>query len=157
MTRSPETKAEQESFVRLFQWVPLLARIGVIRISGMAATGGSELPAQQGATAAAFFAAADQHTTMVAELAAWERTTAQARAAGSLGNKPLFILTAGDNSPGWHALQADLITLSANSRQLVVEGATHQSLLKNQQAAQMTSAAILEVVEGVRTEKSLRP
>lgn len=155
LARSPETKAEQESFLRLFQWVPLLARVGIIRISGMAATGGAELPAPQGAAAAAFFAAADQHTAMVAELAAWESTTAQARAAANLGDKPLFILIAGDNSPGWHALQGDLMTLSSNSRQLVAEGATHQSLLKNQQAAQMTSAAILAVVEAVRIQQPL--
>jgi hypothetical protein len=38
-----------------------------------------------------------------------------------------------------------------------VEGATHQSLLKNQQAAQMTSTAILAVVEAVRTGALLQP
>jgi pimeloyl-ACP methyl ester carboxylesterase len=35
MTRSPETKAEQEGFIRLFRWVPPLARLGILRISGM--------------------------------------------------------------------------------------------------------------------------
>jgi hypothetical protein len=47
------------------------------------------------------------------------------------------------------------MTLFATSRQLVVEGATHQSLLKNQQHAQMTSAAILAVVNAVRTKQPL--
>jgi pimeloyl-ACP methyl ester carboxylesterase len=158
MTRSPETRAEQESFMRLFKWFPLLARLGVLRISGIAATTATELPAQQRAAAATFFAAAGQHTATLAELAAWDSTASQARTAGSLGNKPLFILTAGAGSaPGWGALQEDLIALSSNSYQLVAEGATHQGLLKNQQDAQITSAAILEVMEAVRTGQSLAP
>jgi hypothetical protein len=112
----------------------------------------SELPAHEGRAAAAFFAAPGQHITMLAELAAWESTTNQARAAGNLGSKPLIIVSAGTGSSDeWRDLQADLVTLSTNSRQLVVEQGTHQGLLLQQEAARMTSEAILQVIEAVRS------
>jgi pimeloyl-ACP methyl ester carboxylesterase len=152
MTRSPETKAEQEGFVRLFKWVPLLARLGIVRIAGMAAMTTADLPATERAAAAAFFNAAAQHTTMLAEIAAWESTAAQARALKTLDNKPLLVISAGENSSsGWSVLQQELTNLSANSRQLVVERATHQGLLVDEESARMTSEAILQVIEALRS------
>ena len=55
----------------------------------------------------------------------------------------------------WQAWQRDLTTLSSNSVQQVVEGASHVSLQMNQEHAKLTSAAIIQVVDAVRTGQPL--
>jgi hypothetical protein len=55
----------------------------------------------------------------------------------------------------WLELQDELAALSSNSVHRVVEGATHASLLDDQRDAQVTSMAILEVVEAVRNGQPL--
>ncbi len=73
----------------------------------------------------------------------------------SLGDKPLAVITAGEQEPIWFELQDELATLSSDSVHRVVEGATHQSLLYDQADAQVSSMAILEVVEAVRNGQPL--
>lgn len=73
----------------------------------------------------------------------------------SLGDKPLAVITAGEQEPIWFELEDELATLSSDSVHRVVEGATHGSLLDNQRDAQVTSTAILEVVEAVRNGQPL--
>ena len=74
------------------------------------------------------------------------------RATGDLGRLPLAVVSAGAGaSPSWQALQADLATLSSNSLHLVVEGATHGSLVINPDDAHVTSSAILQVLEAAQT------
>src|SRR5215217_7885447 len=74
---------------------------------------------------------------------------------GSLGNKPLAVVTAGKSEPGWLKLQDDLATLSSNSIHRVVKGATHTSLVYDRSDAQATSAAIVEVVAAMRNDRPL--
>ena len=74
----------------------------------------------------------------------------------SLGDKPLAVITAGEQQePIWFELQEELAALSSDSVHRVVEGATHGSLLDDRRDAQVTSMAILEVVEAVRTGQPL--
>ena len=47
----------------------------------------------------------------------------------SLGDKPLSVITAGEQEPIWLELQDELAALSSDSVHRVVEGATHESLL----------------------------
>jgi major membrane immunogen (membrane-anchored lipoprotein) len=72
----------------------------------------------------------------------------------SLGDKPLAVVSAGTQDPGWLKLQDDLVTLSSDSTHRVVEGATHTSLLYERSDAQASSAAIVEVVAAVRNDRS---
>jgi pimeloyl-ACP methyl ester carboxylesterase len=73
----------------------------------------------------------------------------------SLGDKPLSVISAGEQEPIWLELQDELAALSSDSVHRVVEGATHESLLDDQRDAQVTSAAIVEVVEAVRNDQPL--
>jgi hypothetical protein len=73
----------------------------------------------------------------------------------SLGDKPLAVVSAGTQDPGWLKLQDDLVPLSSDSTHRVVEGATHTSLLYERSDAQASSAAIVEVVATVRNDRSL--
>jgi pimeloyl-ACP methyl ester carboxylesterase len=157
LTRSPATKAEQESFQRMLQFAPLLARLGIVRISGMGDAMVNGLPARQWAETTAFMATPEHLTTTVAEYAAWAAITDQTRGATSLGARPLIVVTAGAQSdPDARTLQAELPTLSSNSVHQIVGQATHLSLLNTQEDAQATSAAILQAVEAARSGAALR-
>jgi pimeloyl-ACP methyl ester carboxylesterase len=156
LARSPAIRAEQENFQRMLQFAPLLARLGIVRMSGMLEAISSGLPAQQQAEMTAFLAAPQEHTTSLAELAAFAAAADQTRDAGSLGARPLFVLTAGvDSSPDWRMLQAELPTLSSKSVQRIAGQATHLSLVSTQEGAQATSEAILQVIEAARTGQPL--
>ena len=75
---------------------------------------------------------------------------------GSLGNKPLAVVTAPNQAePSWLEQQDKLATLSSNSIHRVVKGATHTSLVYDRSDAQATSAAIVEVVAAVRNDRPL--
>jgi pimeloyl-ACP methyl ester carboxylesterase len=74
----------------------------------------------------------------------------------TLGDTPLFVLTAGSGSAeDWFAKQDKLARLSTNSVHRVVDGATHEMLVADETPAAATTAAIREVVSSVRTGASL--
>ena len=90
---------------------------------------------------------------------------------GGLGDRPLVVLSAGDHGRDfaagvsgtariqfertWHNLQSELAVLSTDSTHVVVEDAGHSTLQTDQEDAQVTSAAIDQVVEAVRTDRPL--
>ena len=146
-----------------------LTRLGVFRLTGgdMAECG---LPAQQCEEEQAYLRSTRYRVTWGREMLAPGRD-AQVRATGSLGEKPLVVLSAGDHgrdlaagvSPTslarfertWRTLQSELAALSTDSIHIVVEGAGHSTLQTDRQDAQVTSAAIEQVVEAARTGRPL--
>ena len=114
-----------------------------------------ELPPQQRAQIDALTPSTRQFTTFALEFLAPTQTL-RLGSPGSLGNKPLAVVTAGEQAePSWLKHQDELATLSSNSIHRVVKGATHESLLYEQSDAQATSAAIDEVVAAVRNDRPL--
>ncbi|MDQ0819342.1 pimeloyl-ACP methyl ester carboxylesterase [Arthrobacter sp. V4I6] len=82
----------------------------------------------------------------------------QAAALRSSSDKPLVVLTAGSGSqPGWDDSQEALAALSTNSLHRVIDGATHASLITNQEDAAATARGILDVVSAVRAASPLIP
>ncbi len=80
----------------------------------------------------------------------------QAAALDDFADKPLVVLTAGSgSSAGWSAAQNALATLSTNSAHRVIDGATHASMISDEEDAAATSQAILDVVSSVRTAELL--
>ena len=77
------------------------------------------------------------------------------RRTGSLGDKPLVVISAGEQPSSWLEMQDELAALSSESIHRVVEGATHESLLYDKHDSQVTRAVILEVVEAVRNDQPL--
>ncbi|XXY48939.1 alpha/beta fold hydrolase [Sorangium sp. So ce269] len=126
-----------------------------------------ELPAPQRAQIAALNASTASMTTIAAELRAIPASTEQVRRAGRLGDMPLVVLTAEDTYPQltgeldaqankvWKQLQGELVALSSNVSHRQVPATTHESLVHRQADARATVAAILQVVEAVRTRKKL--
>ncbi|MEZ4869488.1 MAG: alpha/beta hydrolase [Caldilineaceae bacterium] len=164
-TRTPEGRAQYQQILRLSQVGPWLARIGLVRLSNYFPPV-NELPPQ---AASAFKAWVDTTRFMevnAAEFQAQLASAAQAQAAGALGNLPLLIVTATDHGfppnvateleAQWLTLQNELAALSTNSEHQIVGGANHGSLQVKEQDAQVSSAAIHQVVEAVRTGKHLQ-
>jgi hypothetical protein len=64
----------------------------------------------------------------------------------------LVVLTAGSgHDAAWSAAQNDMATLSTNSVHRVIDGATHTSLIMDEEDAAATTHAILDVVSSVRS------
>jgi pimeloyl-ACP methyl ester carboxylesterase len=132
--------------------VSLPARLGIIRLLSKLDPASPELPPKQRAQIDALTPSTRQFTTSVLEFVA----PTQTRRLGSLGNKPLAVVTAPKEAePGWLKRQDKLATLSSNSIHRVVKGATHESLVYDLSDSQATSAAIVEVVAAVRNDRPL--
>src|SRR5215211_7577464 len=122
--------------------VSLPARLGVVRLLSKLDPASPELPPQQRAQIDALTPSTRQWSTSAGEFLAPTQTL-KLGSPGSLGNKPLAVVTAGASEPSWLKLQDDLATLSSNSVHRVVKEATHTSLLYERSDAQATSAAIV--------------
>jgi pimeloyl-ACP methyl ester carboxylesterase len=153
-TRSPEGRAMYEQTRRMGAVIPFLTRLGVIRLINFYPAH-PDLPPQQREQIEAFNSSTQQVTTTVEEFSATPETSAQVRSMGSLGETPLAVISAGTQSPSWLETQEELAALSSNSIHRIVEGATHESLLYDKGDSQLTSAAIEQVVEAVRTDRPL--
>jgi hypothetical protein len=151
-TRSAEGRAMYEQTNRLGAVLPFLTRLGVIRLTNFYPAH-PDLPEQQREQIAAFNSSTQQVVTTVEEFRATPETNAQVRSAGSPGDKPLAVITAGEQSPRWLEMQDELAALSSESIHRVVDGATHESLLYDEGDSQVSSVAIEQVVEAVRADR----
>jgi pimeloyl-ACP methyl ester carboxylesterase len=153
-TRSPEGRAMYEQTRRLGAVIPFLTRFGVIRLFNVYPAH-PDLPPQQRAQIEAFNSSTRQLSATAEEFRATPETMAEVRSTGTLGDKPLAVISAGEQPSSWLEMQEELAALSSDSTHRVVGGATHESLLYESRDAQVTSAAILEVVEIVRNDQPL--
>ncbi len=161
-SQRPEARDSHEPQKQAFAVVPLLvrlgvslpARLGVVRLLSKLDPASPELPQQQRAQIDALTPSTRQWTTSALEFLAPTQTL-RPGSPGSLGNKPLAVITAGASEPSWLKLQDELATLSSNSIHRVVKGATHTSVLYERSDSQATSAAIDEVVAAVRNDRPL--
>ena len=164
----PEVVAGAVPDERLLAIAPFLARLGLTRLLSFLPVD-PDLPAQQRAEIAVFNASTRYVAANAAELLAIEEASAQVRREGSLGDRPLVVLTALDSFDGlpeelatrteeaWEELQAELAGLSSNSVHRVIEDTTHTSLVHNHEDAQSTIVAILQVAQAARTGQRLVP
>jgi pimeloyl-ACP methyl ester carboxylesterase len=153
-TRSEEGRAMYEQARRMGAFVPWLARLGVIRLTNFYPAH-PDLPPQQRAQIAALNSSTQQMVTTVQEFRATPETNAQVRSMGNLGDKPLAVISAGQQPPDWLEMQNELAVLSSNSIHRVVDGATHESLLYDKGDSRVTSAAIERVVKATRRDRPL--
>jgi pimeloyl-ACP methyl ester carboxylesterase len=140
---------------QIFSVFSLAARLGIIRLVSKLAPTSPELPQQQRVQIDALSSSTRQVSTTALEFRATPQTVTQTRSLRSLGDTPLAVVTAGTSEPEWLKLQDDLATLSSNSTHPVVKGATHTSVMYDRSDAQVTSAAIVDVVQAVRKDQPL--
>jgi pimeloyl-ACP methyl ester carboxylesterase len=154
--RSPAIAKEMKKLFAQLRFLPILAKLGILRLTGLMQTLVDGLPPQQQAEAVACCSSAQHLATSRDEALAWDLITSQVRNTRKLGDIPLTILTADSandsNWEGWSELQAELATLSSQSNHKVVKGSNHMSLLTNQQNAGAVLSAIYEMLETVSTK-----
>lgn len=154
-TRTAEGRATYESESRLYAAGQVLARLGLLRLlpNPLTAT-----PANWPGPLREQWRAVTSTTrfwdTVAAESRAIPETMAQLGGAGSLGDVPLTVVTAGAN-PGadgqWATYQQELATLSSNSQGVTLAGAQHISLWADPEYARATSDQIVRVVAVARS------
>jgi len=160
----PEARDSNEPQKQSFAVVPrlaqlgvsLLARLGIVRLLSKLDPASPQLPPQQRAQIDALAPSTRQVSASAGEFLAPTQTL-RLGSQGSLGNKPLAVVSAPNQAePGWLKRQDKLATLSSsNSIHRVVKGATHTSLVYDRSDSRATSAAIVEVVAAVRNDRPL--
>ena len=146
----------------IYQWGPLLARLGASRLmSGLflqEADGTPlQLPSGPLTELGAFIPTVRMVDANAREVVAWDELTfPQVRAVKSLGSKPIIVLS-GSNSFGdvWLSAQSQYAALSTNALQNVIEGETHGSLLTTREGAAVVVEAVHQVIESARSGKPL--
>lgn len=151
--RYPSLVAESDATLRWMRWVPLAARLGVMRLYIQPSVLGDgntfdfgALPDRERATLAAFWSAPRHWQGTVLEMRALHPFFDHVDGLGNLGDLPLAVITAARNdTTGWQVLQNDLTQLSRHSRHLIVPYATHASLVFDPEEAALVSDAILQL------------
>jgi pimeloyl-ACP methyl ester carboxylesterase len=147
-TDSPAVR--NDALVRASALASVVSRVGLGRLYALVSYGTLPSPALEEVRAsisrpATLRSAIDEYVQGNASM----QEAAELR---TLGDTPLFVLTAGSGSAeSWFAKQDALARLSTNSAHRVVDGATHEMLVADEAPAAATTAAIREVVASVRT------
>lgn len=144
---------------KLLVVAPFLGRVGAFR-SGLIPSYAADpdLPSPQREQLQAFYDTVKSLQTIRDVDSAFPAALDQVRHAAGIGAKPLAVVlgTKGDGSvEALRDLFAAQARLSTNSVTRVVDGATHAGLVDNQRYAPQTAAAILAVVQAVRTGKPM--
>lgn len=146
--------ASDDGVARFSSLAPIAARVGLARLFSHVV--GGTLPAHSQAQV-------DYDTTQPATVSSVAEEYVRgggAHEAASLedfGDKPLFVLTAGEGHPNsWMTAQRESATLSSNSAHEVVDGASHQALEDESRYAAHITRAVLAVVVSARTGQPLR-
>jgi pimeloyl-ACP methyl ester carboxylesterase len=159
LDRFPALAAGNQEGLNLTTVAALLSRVGVLRL--YFALGGEidfqDLPRKEHDEVAAFFSTPRYFESQRAETIAGTQLFADGHALGTLGDLPLIVITAGNNTlPGWTELQNELAALSDNSMHRTIGGALHASLAFNPNDARQVSDLILQMVEAVRNGGTLK-
>jgi len=149
--RSPAIKRHMDSGFHMLKNIPLMAKLGLVRITGYLNSQAEGLPVKQREEAEAFLASCGHLETANNEAEAWDSVCSEVRRARKLGGKPLAIVSAGkDTLAGARELQDELAGLSFDSTHVVVRGATHVTLVTHREYALTVVEAIRQVLEKVR-------
>ncbi len=162
-TASPAWQQQCESTVRLNSIARVIARMGVVRVIGLFQPP-SGLPSPQNEELRASFSSTKDWDAQLAEFQSSAATTAQVPVAkGILGRMPLYVLTATDHGAAadmeqeWQTWQSGLTSLSTNSVQRVLPGASHASLVLSSTTSRASIEAILQVVAAAKSGEPLQP
>ena len=135
---------------RVAALVSASARVGVGRLYGQFDY--ARLPPAAREVARASVAKAGQLGSTVDEYVQGNPSMEQAATLEGFADKPLLVLSAGSgSSPDWPAQQEAMAALSPTSTHRVIDGATHASLVSDEEDAAATTQGILDVVASVRS------
>jgi pimeloyl-ACP methyl ester carboxylesterase len=135
---------------RVSALVSTAARLGLGRLYGQFAFG--SLPPRSRNEVGASVATPSTLRSTIDEYLQATASVEQAAALRDFADKPLIVLTAGSgHDAAWSAAQNRMATLSTNSVHRIIDGASHEDLVANEEDAAATTQAILDVVAAVRS------
>jgi pimeloyl-ACP methyl ester carboxylesterase len=153
-TPSPGHGGSDDAMGRVSALVSTAARLGLGRLYGQFAFG--SLPPRSRDEVRASVATASTLRSTIDEYVQAAASSEQAAALGDFADKPLIVLTAGSgHDAAWSAAQNRMATLSTNSVHRIIDGASHEDLVANQDDAAATTQAIRDVVASVRSQGRL--
>jgi pimeloyl-ACP methyl ester carboxylesterase len=96
--------------------------------------------------------APNARAALLQDISSWERSTVQARAAGSLGDRPLIVVSsdtamASENHDLWMELETDLAGLSAQGKSVVIDASSADLIYY---APSAIVGAVRQVLDDVR-------
>jgi pimeloyl-ACP methyl ester carboxylesterase len=139
---------------RVSALVSAAARLGLARLYAQSDFG--SLPPRSRDEVRASVATASMLRSTIDEYVQASASIEQAAALRDFADKPLIVLTAGSgHDAAWSAAQNRMATLSTNSVHRIIDGATHEDLITDEEDAAATTQAILDVVSAVRSPESL--
>ncbi len=137
----------------------ILARFGVVRFFHLEKSLSAGLPERPAAEMQAILAQPQPWKIGGEVLMIWnDRSRPQINQARRLGDLPLAVLSVTEQpyfADVLTSLQADLSTLSSNSIHYILQGATHEGLVAEQEHARVVAATIRQVLESARTGQPL--
>jgi pimeloyl-ACP methyl ester carboxylesterase len=165
-TRIPALQAQNASDASLVKTLRVLSYFGLPRLLGVGKNNAQGLPPQQAAEVNAFDSTPRHWETILNLINSTSATYDEVRATGSLGNMPLVVISANtawftNGAPADDArkilndLQSEIAGLSTNSSHRIIDGATHGSLVHNQNDAQAVISAIEDVLTSLQTGQPL--
>jgi pimeloyl-ACP methyl ester carboxylesterase len=153
-TPSPGHGGSSNGTSRVSALVSAAARLGLARLYAQSDFG--SLPPRARDEVRASVATASTLGSTIDEYLQATASVEQAAALRDFADKPLIVLTAGSgHDAAWSAAQNRMARLSTNSVHRVIDGATHEDLITDEEDAAATSQAILDVVASVRSQTRL--
>jgi pimeloyl-ACP methyl ester carboxylesterase len=151
---SPGDQGSDQLLARVSTLISTSARLGLGRLYSQLAYG--SLPPRSRDEVRASSATASNLRSTIDEYVQANASMEQAASLKDFADKPLVVLTAGTgNDAAWTTAQNHLATLSTNSAHRVIENATHEALVADEEHATATTRAILDVVSSVRSAAPL--
>lgn len=155
LTRLPTYAAFYAGYRKASGLAPSVARFGLMNVVYSAES--APLPDYQRAEERAFGSMGDHNRSFRDELAAIPEAMSQAQMLTTLGAKPLVVVTAQEEQEGWLPLQVEMAHLSTNSAHRVMPNLTHASLIEEESGAAISSKAVIDVVQSVRSHSPVPP
>lgn len=150
----PPGSASYDVLGRVAALASSVSRLGIGRLYAVVAP--SDLPPTERDQVRASTAKPGMLRTTIEEYGRANDSMQEAASLHDFGDKPLVVLSAGVGSDAdWPQKQQRLAALSTDSVHRVVDGASHEALVGDPVHASTTSAAIVDVVNAVRTGKPL--
>jgi pimeloyl-ACP methyl ester carboxylesterase len=154
-TASPHQAGSYDVLGRVSALLSGSARLGLGRLVAQVAV--VDLPPRAQGEARASFATANHLRSTIDEYGQAKASAEAAAGLRSLDGKPLVVLTAGVGSSATHAAAQDhLAALSTNSAHRIIEGASHEALVGDEDSAAATTRALLDVIQAVRSHLPVR-
>ena len=152
--RYPDRAKEGASYLQMSAAFPTFARLGIGHL--YFALGGemdfADMKEPQKSELKAIWSSPEYFVSQRAEIIAAAEIFDSGQKLGGLGDLPLLVISAGQNLfDGWGELQMDLAGLSDDSIHLILETATHVSLVVDPEDAHQVSLGILKVLDAART------